>query len=51
MRIKKGEHIKSDISKAVNLPAQLQNPEILEINRLDARSALIPARKQRIMDC
>ncbi|MBO5227728.1 MAG: hypothetical protein J6B39_01890 [Lachnospiraceae bacterium] len=45
MRIRKGEQIKSDIPLAINLPVELQNPELLEKNRLDARSALIPAKE------
>ena len=45
MRIRKGEQIKSDIPLVINLPVELQNPELLEKNRLDARSALIPAKE------
>ena len=48
MRVRKGEQFNSDISVAVNLPAELQNPEILGINRLSARSALIPAENKGI---
>lgn len=48
MRIRKNEQIKSDISIAINLPAELQNPEVLEKKRLVARSALIPAKEAGI---
>ena len=45
MRIKKGEQLCSDISMALKLPVELQNPGLLAKNRLPARATLIPAGK------
>lgn len=43
MRFKKGETFGSDLSMPVALPDELQNPMLLSIRRLKARSTIIPA--------
>ena len=43
MRIRKNEFFPTDISMPVNLPNELCNPNVLQMNRLDPRATIIPS--------
>ncbi len=43
MRIYKNQIVKSDVSMTINTPRELQNPQILHMNRLAPRATVVPA--------
>lgn len=48
MRIYKNQIVKSDVSMAINTPQELQNPQILHMNRLDPRATMVPASEKGV---
>ncbi len=48
MRLYKNQYFPSDISMPVNAPDELQNPKILQMNRLTPRATIIPAQKSGV---
>ena len=48
MRIYKNQIVKSDVSMAINTPKELQNPQILHMNRLSPRATLVPSSEKGV---
>lgn len=48
MQINKNDIFNTDYSMSLNMPDELQNPTILQINRLDARTTIVPAQKSGV---